>query len=87
MLGIKKGTNARSLAMVVTGKCVTLGGILFDVVRARCADLGLAVGDTVRVTGRTEAHLALRTTRGTTAMIERELAQFIAVRDALRPCS
>lgn len=87
MLQTLKRVNARSLAMVVTGKCVTLGGILFDVVRARCADLGLAVGDTVFVTGQTEEHLALRTTRGTTAMIERELAQFIAVRDTLRPCS
>ena len=79
---VNQTTSARSLAMVVSGNCVRLDGILFDVVRARCADLGLAVGDLVRVTGRTAVHMALQTTRGTVALIERELAQFISVGDA-----
>ena len=81
-MAVTDATYARSLAMVVSGNCVRVDGILFDVVRARCADLGLAVGDLVRVTGRTAVHLALQTTRGTVAVIERELAQFIAVGDA-----
>ena len=74
--------NARSLAMVVSGNCVRVTGVLFDIVRARCADLGLAVGDTIRVTARTDVHIALRTARGTIALLERELAQFIVVGDA-----
>ena len=82
MRGINGAASARSLAMVVIGNCVTVNGILFDVVRARCADLGLAVGETVRVIGRTSVHIVLRTARGAVAMLERELAQFIVVGDA-----
>jgi hypothetical protein len=74
--------NARSLAMVVSGKCVEVTCVLFDIVRARCADLGLAVGDTIRVIGRTDVHVALKTARGTIALVEREIAQFIVVGDA-----
>jgi hypothetical protein len=72
--------------MIVNGNCVTVDYILFDVVRARCADLGLAVGDTLRVTGRTVLHIALRTARGTICMLEREFAHFIVVTDAPAAC-
>lgn len=71
--------SARSLAMAMGGNCVKVTGVLFDIVRARCAEIGLAVGDTIRVVGRTDAHVVVRTTRGKKARLEREIAQFIVV--------
>lgn len=83
---VRGPSSSRSLAMIVNGNCVTVDYILFDVVRARCADLGLAVGDTLHVTGRTTLHIALRTARGTMCTLEREFAHFIVVTDATVSC-
>lgn len=71
--------GARSLAMIVSGRYVKVHGILFDVVRDRCADAGLGVGDTVQVLGRSDLHILIRNARGALTLLERELAQFIVV--------
>ena len=85
MRPINIAASARSLAMIVSGRYVKVDGILFDVVRDRCADAGLGVGDIIQVMGRSDLHILIRNARGALTMLERELAQFIVVGDAPVP--
>ena len=82
MIPISIAASARSLAMIMSGRHVKVNGILFDVVRDRCARAGLGEGDIVQVMGRSDLHILIRNARGVLTMLERELAQFIVVGDA-----
>lgn len=78
MLAFTQATS-RSLANSVSGDLVQVEHILFEGLRARCADLGINAGDHLHCRSVTPTALVLETTTGRMVAIEREWAQFIQV--------
>lgn len=71
--------RSRSLATVGVGEPVLVEHVLFDVVRSRCATLGVAAGDIIWVLACTADDVRLRTARGASVVLERALTHFVGV--------
>jgi hypothetical protein len=71
--------HSRSLAHSVSGDLVQVEHILFEGLRARCADLGINEGDRLHCRSVSQNALVLETPTGRMVAIEREWAQFIQV--------
>lgn len=71
--------EAVSLDTVRHAEPVLIRSILFDLVRARCARLGIAEGDVVRVRATRTRELVLETDDHRTIALERDAARFIQV--------
>ena len=69
----------RSLAEIESQERVSVRRIVFDGVRERCAELGLAEGDAVRVERRSGRGLVIRLSGRSGFDCPTELAQFIEV--------
>ena len=69
----------RSLAETDPDEMVAVRRIVFDCVRARCADLGLAEGAAVRVDERTGDWVRVRPVGGVEVRCPAELARFVEV--------
>jgi hypothetical protein len=71
--------HSRSLVHSASGDLVQVEHILFEGLRAHCADLGISEGDRLRCRSVTPTALVLETPAGRVVAIEREWAQFIQV--------
>ena len=78
--------HIRSLAFATPGELVKVEIILFDALRARCAELGIAAGDTLRCRSINHSLMTFETSRGRTVALEREWARFIQI-DPIKPAS
>jgi hypothetical protein len=78
--------HVRSLAVAAPGELVKVEIILFDALRARCAELGITAGDTLRCRSITHSLMTFETARGRTVALEREWARFIQI-DWVQPVS
>ena len=73
--------HRRSLAEVTSDEVVTVRRILFECIRARCAELGVEEGDFVRVGDDGARTLTLRRPDGRIVRCPQELARFVEVQD------
>lgn len=76
--------SALSLHDARPGERLRVVSVLFDTLRARCAELGIAPGSEVRVLRRTASHIHLALRRGGTASLRRIEAGFIEVQPIRR---
>ena len=77
--------SIRSLHDAKPGERLRVMAVLFDTLRARCADLGIRPGSEVCVLRRTADHLHVALRRGGTAVLRRAEAGFIEVQPVRRP--
>lgn len=71
--------TVRSLAQVALDEPVAVRRIVFDGVRARCSELGLAEGDRLRVEDRDGEWVRLRRFGGGEVRCPEDLARFVEV--------
>lgn len=71
--------HVRSLAETHAEETVSVRRIVFDGVRARCADLGLAEGAAVRVDGQAGGCVLVHAADGAQVCCPAELARFVEV--------
>jgi Fe2+ transport system protein FeoA len=76
--------SALSLHDARPGDRLRVVSVLFDSLRARCAELGIRPGSEIRVVHRTAAHVHLALLRGGTASLHRIEAAFVEVQPVLR---
>lgn len=70
---------ASSLAAARAGEKIAIRRILFDELRALCADLDLHEGDVVRCRTGASSRMSLETAGGRVVLLERDWARFIQV--------
>ena len=70
-------TYMDSLARTAPGQTVQVQDILFDLVRTRCTDAGVKLGDLVTCTSNRNGQVGLRFADGRSASLERHYAWFV----------
>ena len=80
---MKDGT--RSLAETTSDEVVTVRRILFECIKAHCAELGVHEGDLVRVGDDGAPTFTLRRHDGRIVRCPPELARFVEVQDVAGP--
>ncbi len=76
------GADTRSLHSIASGETARIATILFDRLRAQCAQLGLRPGTQVRCRAATPDWLILETEEGRRVRLERGWARFVEIREA-----
>ncbi len=71
--------HVRSLATSATGDLVQIEHILFEGLRARCADLGINEGERLHCRSASPTVLVFETRTGRIVALERDWARFIQV--------
>lgn len=79
MTSIRRFARPRSLADASLDEKVRIRDIYFDVVRQRCSNSGLRVGDTVRVARQTTHELVLTMDGRTPVTLDRFFACFVEI--------
>jgi len=74
----------RSLHDARIGERVRVLSVLFDTLRARCAEVGIHPGSEIRVVRRTAEHIHLALASGSAAILRRVESEFIEVQPVLR---
>ncbi len=76
------GPGTRSLHSIAPGERARISTILFDRLRAECAQLGLQPGRHIRCRAATPDWLILETEDGRRVRLERGWARFVEITDA-----